>query len=116
MPDASLRVFISYARADSTPFVDRLEQSLKAQQFQPWIDRHGLEGGDQWMDIIQQAIDDCHALVVVLSPAAVQSKFVRIAYRYADEIGKLVIPLRYQCTTTTPKAKHSEGRTASLRL
>ena len=102
MPDAPLRVFISYARADSTTFVDRLEGDLKAQQFDPWVDRHGLEGGQEWMEIIQQAIDDCHALVVVLSPAAVQSKFVRIEYRYADEIGKLVIPLRYLSTPTTP--------------
>ena len=44
MPDA-LRVFISYARAHSTAFVDRLEGDLAAQQFQPWVDRHGLEGG-----------------------------------------------------------------------
>ena len=39
MPDAP-RVFISYARADSTSFVNRLEQDLKAQQFLP-----GLIGG-----------------------------------------------------------------------
>ncbi len=102
MSDAPLRVFISYARADSTAFVDRLERDLKAQHFVPWVDRHGLEGGQEWMEIIQQAIDECHALAVVLSPAAVQSRFVRIEYRYADEIGKLVIPLRYLPTPTTP--------------
>ena len=88
MPDALPRVFISYARADSTAFVDRLEGDLKAQQFHPWVDRHGLEGGQEWMEIIQDAIDACQALVVVMSPAAVQSQFVRMEYRYAAVTGQ----------------------------
>jgi hypothetical protein len=72
MPDA-LRVFISYSRADRKDLADRLEQDLKAQQFAPWVDRHGLQGGRTWLAAIQQAIDDCQAMVVVLSPASVQS-------------------------------------------
>ena len=77
MPTAPLRVFISYARDDSTAFVDQLERDLKAQQFYPWVDRHGLEGGQQWLRTIQQAIDGCQA-PVVLSPAAVQSQYVHM--------------------------------------
>ncbi len=106
MPDALPRVFISYARADSTAFVDRLEGDLKAQQVHPWVDRHGLEGGQEWMEIIQDAIDECQALVVVLSPAAVQSQFVRMEYRYAASQGKLVIPAKHLSTTRTPIDLH----------
>ncbi|HEY7355596.1 MAG TPA: TIR domain-containing protein, partial [Ktedonobacterales bacterium] len=102
MSDALRRVFLSYARADSTSFVDRLEQDLKAQQFVPWVDRHGLEGGEEWMEIIQQAIDECLALVVVLSPAAMQSQFVRMEYRYAAKQGKIVIPALHIAPPRTP--------------
>ncbi len=102
MPDAPLRVFISYARADSIAFVDRLESDLKGQQFHPWVDRHGLEGGQEWMEIIQEAIDDCLALVVVVTPAAVQSQYVRMEYRYAARHGKLVIPALHLPTPRTP--------------
>ena len=99
MPDAP-RVFISYARADSTSFVNRLEQDLKAQQFDPWVDRRKLEGGAAWLAAIQQAIDDCQAMVVVLSPAAVQSQYVHLEYHYAQEEGKLVIPVQAQAAKT----------------
>ena len=95
MPDAP-RVFISYARADSTSFVNRLEQDLKAQQFHPWVDRRKLEGGAAWLTAIQHAIDDCQAMVVVLSPAVEQSKYVHLEYHYAQEEGKHVIPVLSQ--------------------
>ena len=106
MSEALPRVFISYARADSIAFVDRLEGDLKAQQFHPWVDRHGLEGGQEWMEIIQDAIDASQALVVVMSPAAVQSQFVRMEYRYAASQSKLVIPAKYLSATRTPIDLH----------
>jgi tetratricopeptide (TPR) repeat protein len=54
------------------------------------------------MEIIQQAIDDCLALVVILSPAAMQSQFVRMEYRYAAKQGKLVIPALHIAPPKTP--------------
>jgi hypothetical protein len=95
MSDVPLRIFISYARADSIAFVDRLERDLKAQKFHPWVDRHGLEGGEAWVEEIEQAIDVCQALVVVLSPAAVKSKYVHMEYHYAQDEGKQVIPVMW---------------------
>lgn len=102
MTDALPHVFISYARTDSTAFVDRLEHDLKDQHFLPWVDRHTLQGGQEWLEMIQDAIDQCQSLVVVLSPEAVQSQYVRMEYRYATSLGKLVIPVKYLSITRTP--------------
>jgi hypothetical protein len=97
MPDAPLSLFISYSRTDSA-FVDRLEADLKACNFYIWVDRRKLEGGQDWMDELQNAIDRCHVLLVVLSPEAMASKYVRREYRYADQQGKLIIPLNLRPT------------------
>src|SRR5262245_13297052 len=86
MAESLLRVFINYARADSTKFVDDLEADLKKHSFHPWVDRHRLEGGVEWLEMIQDAIDECQALVVVLSPAVVQSEFLRIEYRMSGSM------------------------------
>lgn len=97
MPGEPLSIFISYSRTDSE-FVDRLEADLKARSFRPWVDRRKLEGGQDWMDELQNAIDRCQILLVVLSSEAMASKYVRREYRYADQQGKPIIPLNWRPT------------------
>jgi tetratricopeptide (TPR) repeat protein len=105
--DSLLQVFISYARTDSASFVDTLEADLKQHAFHPWVDRHSLQGGVEYMEMIQEAIDQCLALIVVMSPAAVQSRYVRMEYRYAAAIGKLVIPALHLPTSRVPIDLHT---------
>jgi hypothetical protein len=96
-----LSIFISYARTDSS-FTDRLEADLQARNFYTWVDRRKLEGGQVWLDELEKAIDRCHVLLVVLSPNAVKSDYVRMEYRYAQKLGKSVIPLEYQSCQRVP--------------
>jgi hypothetical protein len=102
-------IFISYSRTDST-FVDQLETDLQRNGFHTWIDRRGLEGGLDWVDQLQGAIDKCQILLVVLSPDAVQSEYVLMEYRYAKSQGKLVIPLEYRPTSRVPMDLHTIQR------
>src|SRR5690242_5280918 len=90
-------VFISYARTDSE-FAYRLRADLEASGFSTWIDtaKLGTEGGQEWLRIIQDAVDSCQAMVVVVSPISVQSRYVHMEYHRAQRQGKLVIPLHYQ--------------------
>ena len=96
MADTPLSLFISYSRTDST-FVDRLEADLKARSFQPWVDRRNLisAAGLDWSSELQKAIEDCQIMLVVLSPKAMESKYVRREYHYADSLGKTIIPLNW---------------------
>jgi TIR domain len=96
-----LSIFISYARTDSS-FTDRLEADLQARNFYTWVDRRKLEGGQVWLDELENAIERCHVLLVVLSPNAVKSDYVRMEYRYAQKLGKSVIPLEYQSCQKVP--------------
>jgi hypothetical protein len=90
--DISKRVFISYSRKD-VKFVDDLEAELISRGFFPWVDRRQLEGGQDWLDTIQHAIDTTSKVVVALSPDAVISDFVKIEYRYGRSKGKPIIPI-----------------------
>lgn len=103
------RIFISYSRTDSA-FVDRLEANLQSSGFRTWVDRRKLEGGQDWVDQLQEAIDQCQVILVVLSPEAVQSKYVRMEYRYALSQNKLVIPLEYRPLRTIPIDLHTIQR------
>jgi len=82
-------VFVSYSRRDAA-FVDRLELSLQRAGYNVWVDRSNLAGGQAWSASIQQAIEHCAALVVVVSPAALRSPAVRREYEYALKLGRPV--------------------------
>jgi tetratricopeptide (TPR) repeat protein len=101
--DQRPRVFISYSRVDSE-FAYRLRADLEASGFATWIDtaKLGAEGGQEWMRIIQDAVDSCQAMVVVLSPDSVQSKYVHMEYHRAQSKSKLVVPLHYRTVTSAP--------------
>ncbi|HEY7127408.1 MAG TPA: DnaJ C-terminal domain-containing protein [Ktedonobacterales bacterium] len=101
MADAALRIFISYSRTDST-FVDRLESDLNANRFHAWVDRRKLEGGQDWMDELEKAIDACHVVLIVVSPDAVKSEYVRMEYRHGRAQGKSLIPVHLRTTQKIP--------------
>lgn len=98
-----LKVFVSYSRVDSE-FAYRLRADLEASGFGTWIDtaKLGSEGGQEWLRIIQDAIDSCQAMVVVISPDSVQSKYVHMEYHRAQTQHKLVIPLHFRTVSNAP--------------
>lgn len=98
----SIHLMISYSRNDSA-FVDRLEADLKAQGYSTWVDRRKLEPGQRWDAEIRQAITQCDILLVVLSPDALASRFVRQEYLEALKRRKQVIPVRYYPTPELPR-------------
>lgn len=92
-PAPPARVFISYSRTDWDGFVVGLVQYLEDNGRQVWVDQHLLVGGDDWMDSIGAALDECPVLLLVVSPEAVASKYVRMEYRYFFNHDKPIIPL-----------------------
>src|SRR5690348_16918173 len=93
-PTSPVSVMVSYSRTDSA-FVDPLQRDLEKRGFPAWVDRRDIDGGAKWDREIRNAIDVAQVVLVVLSPAAVDSKWVRKEYTYALQHGKVVIPLSY---------------------
>ncbi|HEY7091944.1 MAG TPA: toll/interleukin-1 receptor domain-containing protein, partial [Ktedonobacterales bacterium] len=95
MADEQLNIFISYSRADSA-FVDRLEADLRARGYTVWVDRRRLEGGQIWEQEIDAAIARCNLFLLVLSPSAVNSIYVRHEFEESERLGKRLIPIVWQ--------------------
>lgn len=69
------RVFISHSSSDKT-FVRGLAVDLAAMGHQPWVDEWEILAGESIPDRIGGGIEDADFLLVVLSKAAVESKWV----------------------------------------
>lgn len=93
-------VFISHTHSDK-PFVRRLGADLGALGARVWIDEAELNIGDSLIGRISAAIDDMEFLAVVLSPEAVDSRWVHQELEQAmsqqlAEKGVKVLPLLYK--------------------
>ena len=91
------RIFISHSHADKA-FATRLAEALRERGFQPWIDHEGIRGGARWSTSIQEGLDACRALVLVLSPAAMDSSNVEDEWQYALDEGTPIVPVRIEPT------------------
>jgi len=90
-------VFLSHASKDRK-CVDKIAAVLHKQGIRVWYSRTHLGGAQQWQQEIGKALKRCDWFIVVLSPSAVKSKWVKheIAYalikpQYEDKIIPVLI-------------------------
>lgn len=94
MADAPL-AFFSYSRQDSE-FVQKLAKDLRDAGAGVWLDQLDIEPGQRWDSAVEQALAKCPKMLLVLSPASVDSTNVMDEVSFALEARKLVIPVLYQ--------------------
>ena len=87
--------FFSYSRHDSE-FALRLAEDLKAAGANVWLDQLDIAPGQRWARAVQDALNNCHRLLVILSPASVDSTNVEDEVAFALEEHKTVIPVFYR--------------------
>lgn len=89
-------MFVSYKRTD----LDRVAPVMLHLQkcgYKLWYDRE-IQGGDDWTAILEERLTYCRALLLFLSQAAIDSKYVRREVRFADGIDKRIITVRLGAT------------------
>jgi formylglycine-generating enzyme required for sulfatase activity len=92
-------IFLSYSRKDSQMKV-RLVQDLQQASFSVWTD-DGLEPGTpSWHQAIEDAIEAAGCLVVLLSPDAKESVWVRREVDYGVNHQKRIFPVMIRGTRT----------------
>jgi hypothetical protein len=87
-------VFISYSRKDGEEFAIDLRSQLEQQDIPVWHDRVSLEGGRDWWLQITDALDNVAFMVLVATPQAMKSQWVRKEWRYARQQGVCVYPVQ----------------------
>jgi tetratricopeptide (TPR) repeat protein len=92
--DSLGKLFISYAREDDEPFVERLYRDLTASGFGVWWDREAMESRSRtFLQEIRDAMEDADRVIAVIGPRAVASKYVRYEWDYAEVFCKGVVPV-----------------------
>ncbi len=85
-------IFISYSSKDREK-AEQLTELLASAGLSVWIDQSGIDVATSWSKEIVQAIDNCKALLVLLSPHSVLSVNVAKEVSLAAEQKKKILPL-----------------------
>ncbi len=101
-PDMSRTVFLSYSRRDWNGFVRDLVGGLANGAHKVWLDQSYIQGGEDWMDAVGAALQECDTLLLVLSPDAINSKYVKMEYRYFFKQEKPIVPILYRKVNDLP--------------
>ena len=96
------QIFISYSRKDIA-FARKLAGDLEKAGYVVWWDITDLRGGDDWVRVIPEAIETSDFVIVVLSPDAAASEWVKKEYTQALSLRKKIIPVMLR-TTAVPFA------------
>ncbi|MBC7814835.1 MAG: toll/interleukin-1 receptor domain-containing protein, partial [Burkholderiales bacterium] len=86
------RIFISYSRADEA-FARQLATSLSEYGADVWIDVEDIPAGMKWSSAIQQGLDLCEIMLVLISPESMDSHNVEDEWQFYFDQKKPVIPL-----------------------
>jgi hypothetical protein len=90
--DAMNHVFVSYADEDKRA-VTFVCDALKAEGVTTWVSFRHIRPGENWDEAIERALAEASALVVIVSPSSVASRYVRAEVEEAIRKQKTVVPV-----------------------
>lgn len=90
-----IRVFISYSRADAE-FARRLATDLDRLGATIWLDTDDIPPGANWSTAVQEGLDTCDVMILVVSPESMTSDNVADEWQYFRDEKKPIIPLRWR--------------------
>jgi hypothetical protein len=91
-------IFLSHSDRDRT-FVVRLAETLRRHGLPVWYSNTDIVGAQQWHDEIGSALRRCDWFVLVLSPGAVNSTWVKRELLFALQQNRLderIVPLMFE--------------------
>jgi len=93
---------IVYAREDWETLVAPLLVRLQDTRLNAWVDQYLALGSDDWRVAVEQALAECWLMVIVVTPQALASNYVKLMYRHFLGEDKPVIPLISDAMQTLP--------------
>ena len=87
--------FVSYSR-DDLEFASRLALDLKQAGAGIWLDKLDIHPGQLWERALEEAVTNCSRIVVILSPASVESENVMAEVAFGLDEKKEIIPVLYR--------------------
>ena len=82
-----MKVFISYSE-ENKPLARCVLQALKKAGLEVWDDEYDIYPGDNWAKVTGEALEQADAMVVLLTPEALESTSIRREMSYALGVQK----------------------------
>lgn len=86
------KIFISYKRSESSAFALLVMTMLKNAGLTPFLDL-ALVPGEDWSSGLKDHVEHADYLVLLLSHDTLSSKIVREEIKWAQDMGKIIIPI-----------------------
>ena len=104
-------LFISYGRADSKEFAQRLYDRLRSQGLEVWFDFADIPLGVDYQKQIDDGIETAHNFIFVISPHAVHSPYCALEIELALRFNKRIIPLLHveEISQDTWQSRNPQG-------
>ncbi|WP_202704176.1 toll/interleukin-1 receptor domain-containing protein [Flavobacterium sp. UGB4466] len=95
-----MKIFISHSSKDKK-FVRHLKDCLLENTIETWVDEDQLDFGDSLVNKLENAIEETSHLVIILSPASIESDWVIFELKKALEnqrtgLIQKIIPIKYR--------------------
>lgn len=94
-------IFISYSKSDKE-YVQKLANRLREEGFDIWLDDRNLRSSQVWWEAIVNAIVNCAAFIVVMTPDSDKSRWVQREIAIADDLQKPMFPILAEGSMDSP--------------
>lgn len=95
---APAEIFLSHSSADRQ-FATNIGEVLEAHGLPYWYSQRNIVGGQEWHDEIGRALERCDWFILILSPAAVASTWVKHELLYVlqeESYGGRIVVIEHQ--------------------
>ncbi|GAI16829.1 unnamed protein product, partial [marine sediment metagenome] len=101
-------IFVAYGDPDGVDFAEHIKSYLESLlSKRVFVAKQEFAGGERVWPEIQQAIKESTDFILVLTPWALRSEWVKREVQYALRLRKYIIPCKYASVTRENKAKIS---------
>jgi internalin A len=87
--------FLSYSRRDGAFYADKLANILRDHGITAKLDMDALNSGENFIDTIKNSLIDANVLILIGTPAALQSEHVRTEIEFFCLHNKLILPIAF---------------------
>ena len=97
-----IRIFLSYSHKDAGEIAEFLYTRLKGAGFEVWKDDHNLSLGSNFPKEIYEAVSEQDYFMPLISPAALESRWVQQEIGTAQALGKNITPILLEHISPPP--------------
>jgi hypothetical protein len=101
-PVTKREIFLSYASADKG-LSDKLSRALENNGQEVWVDTEDIRYAENWRDAVFPAIERAPAVLFITSRASLESENCLEELKYAESLGKRIIPIVAERVEELPK-------------